>query len=106
MQWPLLRVAVRGASMAPGLRDGDWLVVRRQRAGRVRARPGARVVVALPDRPLAIKRLVRWPDDGRAWVEGDNPGASTDSRQLGPLPADAVRGVVLFRYRRSSRSSA
>jgi hypothetical protein len=44
-----------------------------------------------------VKRVLRVDPDGRVWVEGDNPFASTDSRTLGPLPADAVSGRVLLR---------
>lgn len=55
------------------------------------------MLVALPDRPLAVKRLVAIEPDGRIRVEGDNELASTDSRTLGALPPTAVRGVVLAR---------
>jgi hypothetical protein len=59
------------------------------------------VLVQLPDRPLSVKRLVGIEPDGRIRVEGDNPLGSTDSRQLGPLPATALRGVVLRRLGRT-----
>jgi nickel-type superoxide dismutase maturation protease len=94
--WPLRRVRVTGPSMTPALRPGDVLLVRRCRRGHVPP-PGSVVVVALPDRPLAVKRLTRVEADGRLWVEGDNPFGSTDSRQLGALPADAARGRVVGR---------
>ena len=100
MALPLGRVAVAGRSMLPTLRPGDFLLVwwwHRERH-RPRPRPGSLVVVALPDRPLGVKRLVRWNADGTAWVEGDNPVESTDSRTLGPLAASAVLGRVLCRY--------
>lgn len=95
MVWGLRRVLVQGPSMAPTLRHGDHLLVRRQRGGRA-PRPGSLVLVALPDGVLAVKRLVRL-DGGGIWVEGDNPFGSTDSRTLGTLPADAVQGRVLLR---------
>jgi nickel-type superoxide dismutase maturation protease len=86
---------VTGPSMAPALRHGDQILVR---FGAPKAtRVGTVVVVALPDRPLAVKRVVRVGDGGDVWVEGDNPLASTDSRALGALPADAVVGRVLLR---------
>jgi nickel-type superoxide dismutase maturation protease len=89
-------VVVRGPSMVPALRDGDRLLVW-LRSPR-RAPPlGRVVVVALPDRPLSVKRLRAVEPDGRIRVEGDNEFGSTDSRTLGPLPADSLRGVVLFR---------
>jgi hypothetical protein len=31
-------------------------------------------------------------------VRGDNPSASTDSRDFGPVPAASVRGRVVYRY--------
>jgi hypothetical protein len=80
--------------MAPALRHGDHLLVL---FGNPRPRPGSVVVVALPDAPLAVKRLVRLDEAGRVWVEGDNPFGSTDSRILGALPPEALRGRVLMR---------
>ena len=94
--WPLRRVRVVGPSMVPALRHGDVLLVRRTRVGSV-PKPGSVVVVALPERPLGVKRLTRVEPDGRVWVEGDNPFGSTDSRELGALPADCVRGRVVGR---------
>lgn len=87
---------VTGPSMAPALRHGDQLLVR---IGRTRATPpiGSVVVVALPGRPLSVKRVARRESDGRLWVEGDNPYASTDSREVGALPPEAVCGRVLLR---------
>jgi len=101
--FPVGRVLVRGASMAPALHDGDVLLVRWRRAGAVCS--GDVVVVQLPGRPLAVKRVVEVPTDGVAVevptdgvaVEGDNPYGSTDSRELGPLPVDAIRGRALCR---------
>lgn len=88
-------VLVHGPSMVPAMRSGDVLLVRwGVRADRLR--PGDVVVVNLPDRPLGVKRLVGY-DDGRPIVEGDNPWGSTDSRQLGPLAAGAVRAKVVCR---------
>lgn len=94
--WPLRRVRVTGPSMVPALRHGDVLVVRLTRPARLPP-VGTVVVVALPDRPLAVKRLVRVEPGGRIWVEGDNPFGSADSRSLGALPADSVLGRVLWR---------
>jgi nickel-type superoxide dismutase maturation protease len=91
-----LRIAlVRGPSMAPTLRDGDRVLVRigtsrRPSVGRI-------VLVKLPNRPLAVKRLVEIGVDGLARVEGDNPFGSTDSRALGPIPAEAISGTVVLR---------
>ena len=88
------RVLVQGPSMAPALRHGDQVLVLFTRRA---AKPGAVVVVSLPDGTLAVKRLSRVDADGRVWVEGDNPFGSTDSRTLGALPGEAVHGRVLVR---------
>lgn len=79
------RVAVRGPSMSPTVRDGDVLLVRFGGA----PSPGDVVLVRWSARPeqLSVKRAVR-PEGEGWWVLGDNPFGSTDSRVLGP--ADVV----------------
>jgi phage repressor protein C with HTH and peptisase S24 domain len=81
--------------MAPALRDGDQLLVVRSRRKRP-PREGDVVLVDLPGRPLAVKRVRRLDASG-VWVEGDNPDGSTDSRTLGALAAEAVVGRVIAR---------
>ena len=78
--------------MAPTLRDGDALLVRR--GGRFRE--GAVVVARFRSRPdlLVVKRAVR-AQDGGWWVHGDNELITDDSRTYGV--ADVV-GRVVLRY--------
>ena len=92
LQLPLFAVLVQGPSMAPTLRSGDALVVRR--GGRVT--PGAVVVARFRARPdlLVVKRAVR-EQDGGWWVRGDNEFVTDDSRAYGV--ADVI-GRVVFRY--------
>ena len=94
MRWqlPLFAVLVQGPSMAPTLRAGDALVVRR--GGRVRA--GDIVVARFRSRPglLVVKRAVE-ERDGGWWLIGDNELVEDDSRAHGV--AD-VLGRVIFRY--------
>ena len=85
MHWR--RVAVRGPSMSPALRDGDVVLVRFGAS----VAAGDVVLVRWAGRPgqLSVKRAVR-PDGARWWVEGDNPFGSTDSRTLGAAEVLAV----------------
>ena len=78
--------------MAPTLRDGDALLVRRG----ARARAGDLVVARFRSRPglLVVKRAVR-EQDGGWWIEGDNEFVADDSRAYGV--ADVI-GRVLVRY--------
>lgn len=43
-----------------------------------------------------VKRVVRLGPD-EAWVEGDNPSSSTDSRMFGSVPRSSIRRVVVAR---------
>jgi nickel-type superoxide dismutase maturation protease len=96
VDWPLRLVVVHGPSMVPTLRHGDQLLVWLS-APRRTPSIGTIVVVELPDRPLAVKRLTAVEVNGDVRVEGDNEFGSTDSRTLGALSADVLRGVVLAR---------
>ncbi len=89
------RVEVAGDSMLPTLHPGDRLLVLRRappRVGNVVAVVDARV----PARTM-VKRVAAVEHRG-VTVLGDNPAASTDSRQLGPLAPAAVRGRAFYRY--------
>jgi phage repressor protein C with HTH and peptisase S24 domain len=89
----LFAVLVVGPSMAPTLRHGDALLVRR--GGRP-VHPGDVVVAVFRSRPelLVVKRAVRAVDGGW-WVRGDNELIGDDSRAYGV--ADVV-GRVVWRY--------
>jgi nickel-type superoxide dismutase maturation protease len=92
LQLAVFAVLVHGPSMAPTLRSGDALLVRR--GGRIR--PGDVVVARFRSRPelLVVKRAVR-AQDGGWWVQGDNDFVADDSRAYGV--ADVI-GRVLCRY--------
>lgn len=92
--------------MSPALEPGDWALA--VAAGRLRL--GDVVVIEHPTRPgfEVVKRIVavagELTADGRLlrsdefWVEGDNPGASTDSRHFGPVTRDRIRAEVRLVY--------
>lgn len=97
------RCEVEGASMAPHFLPGDRLLFRRVLRP-ASLREGS--VVCLEDpRPdearLIVKRIVAI-EEGRADLRGDNPAASTDSRDFGMVPCSSIAWVLLRRYGRAS----
>ena len=108
------RVAVKGLSMAPTLLPGDHLLVRPARSLRRRDL----VVVKDPhaEGRWVVKRVAALPGErvvvdgqtieagGGIVVLGDNAERSTDSRQYGSVPLDAVHGRVWYRYAPAERS--
>jgi signal peptidase I len=116
----LIVTTVDGTSMAPELRTGDRVLVRRTR----HARRGQVALLRYPRLPsgaptgdqLLLKRVVavagdrvpqEWADpdvhalagasvpEGNVVVLGDNRPASWDSRHYGFVPRDRVIGVVV-----------
>jgi nickel-type superoxide dismutase maturation protease len=74
---------VTGPSMAPTVRGGDRLLVRRVRSARA-VRVGDVVLARFPTRPeLLVVKRVRRAMPGGHWVEGDNPLVTDDSRAFG-----------------------
>lgn len=95
LPWQLVQVS--GPSMAPALRTGDRLVVRRG----ARVRPGDVVLGSFADLPgvWVVKRAVRpVPDaaDGQWVVASDNAFAGGDSTVHGPAQVSG-RAVLLLR---------
>lgn len=95
------RYEVAGESMLPTLRPGDFLIVDRSAYVHAGPAPGHIAIAADPRVPEndLVKRItgVR-AADGSAWLEGDNPPYSTDSRTFGWVPRDSLRGRARFRY--------
>ena len=96
MRLPIGLYRVEGDSMHPVYAAGDLLL-----GWRLTRRPGAHkvVVVRHDGRPL-VKRLVAQDGNG-LWVVGDNPLRSTDSRQFGALPQEALEAVIIARIARA-----
>jgi nickel-type superoxide dismutase maturation protease len=91
----LVRLEVDGLSMVPALAPGDRVLVWTTSDVAV----GDVVAIRDPDEPglVLVKRVIAF-DSSSIRVEGDNPGASRDSRHFGPVPRSAVVGKVLRRY--------
>ena len=83
--------------MQPTLEPGDRVLVRHLKQ---KAAPSLESVVVTwhPQRSglRLIKRLSRVDSTG-LWLLGDNPAESTDSRQLGAVPANLLIGEVVGR---------
>jgi signal peptidase I len=115
-------IHVSGTSMEGTLAPGDFLVVSKLAVTRAALRGetftparGQIVVFHLPRNPALtlIKRVMALPGDtvsladgtphrvarDSVFVEGDNraPGASSDSRDWGDLPASEIVGVAVLR---------
>lgn len=105
MRWPVKVFKVTGDSMEPTYRDGTFLLG----SGGVQAKQGSVVVVSPPDSFHStkntlksrkhIKRVRNTGKEG-IWVEGDNPTASTDSRQYGYIQPENIEAVILMRLGR------
>jgi len=104
------RVLVAEGSMRPALEPGDWLFVDTT-TGRW-PRRGTIVVVRQPaSGMLVVKRVAARPGDGlqtaagirrlgptEAWLLGDSPEVSVDSRTYGPVTVDHLVGRAWLRY--------
>ncbi|MBO84078.1 MAG: peptidase S24 [Deltaproteobacteria bacterium] len=87
------RFHVRGRSMSPALPDGTTVL-----AAHRTPVEGSIVVAQLPESgQVIVKRVVRIEADGRLFLRGDGE-ITTDSRDYGALPADAVLGVVVSTF--------
>jgi nickel-type superoxide dismutase maturation protease len=97
--WPY-RVAVRGHSMEPTLRDGDWLLVDPDAYRLRKPRPGELIVAPDPRAPerVVVKRVAFVDADERLRVGGDHPAHASDIEAVGPLVASALIGRPWFRY--------
>ena len=97
-------VRVEGESMRPTLVPGQLLAtLPAWLPGALR--PGRIVVTQDPRHPdrTVVKRVERL-EAGSAWLVGDNPIASTDSRVFGSVPTAAIRRVVVVRLPARQRS--
>ena len=92
------RYIVSGASMLPSYREGDCLLVDTFAYRRRRARPGEVVVAKSPASVEVVKRVRFVDSEGRAWLQGDSPEESTDSRDFGPVAPGGIVGRVVVRY--------
>jgi nickel-type superoxide dismutase maturation protease len=91
------RQRVTGASMLPGLRAGDEVLLNPRAT---RPRVGDIVVARDPRQPARkiIKRVTAVDNNGWIELSGDNASASTDSRTFGLVSPDLIVGRVTSRF--------
>jgi nickel-type superoxide dismutase maturation protease len=85
--------------MAPRLPSGSLIVARAIDEG-TPLRIGDVVVARRPDRPELeiVKRIQAIDAAGAIFLVGDNPAASTDSRQFGTVTRQHILARVDWRY--------
>ncbi|PID73392.1 MAG: peptidase S24 [Desulfobacterales bacterium] len=88
---------VRGDSMIPTLKDGDYVVAARLPG----ARKGRLVVVDHPACGIIVKRVLRRSREG-ILLESDNV-LGTTTREMGLVAPGRILGTVLFAVRRPGR---
>ncbi len=98
------RVAVVGDSMRPALHPGDRLLA--LPVPRTQGRPGALVVTADPRGGRRLVKRVHARCGRWAELRGDNPAASTDSRELGAVALPPLVWRVRWRYAPPTRAGA
>lgn len=86
---------VEGLSMLPAFAHGKIIV------GWRFGRPQVGDVVIARHHKIELIKRVSDIQGGQVYLLGDNPPASTDSRQFGWLPATAIIAVVITRSKRA-----
>lgn len=89
-------MAVRGHSMEPALREGDWVLVLPPRGA---PKPGDVVLLRDPrERSRLLLKRVAEVDERGLSVLGDHAEHSADSRTFGRVPTSDVVGRAALRY--------
>lgn len=94
------RFRVSGASMLPLLSPNQEVLIDPAAYRHTCPQAGDVVVAYHPHQPNLpiIKRVLFVEADGRCYLQGDNPAASTDSRRFGLVAPTAVVGRVVCRF--------
>lgn len=96
---------IRGHSMYPDFRQGDFVLVARFPFPSGKIRVGDVVVLRQPGVGQLIKRVHRVLDAGRAYAVRGTQIDSTDSRSFGPVPSEGILGRVIWHIRQPRESS-
>ena len=90
---------VRGHSLYPEYRDGDYVLTARVPFPSGKIKSGNVIVFRQPVHGLLVKRVQEVLDDGSAYEVRGTQIDSTDSRNFGPVPISQVLGKVIWHIR-------
>lgn len=93
VSWPIRLFRIRGDSMSPNLRDGDYVITN---TWFYSPRIGDVVVVQHPTLGVVIKRVLRVIPHG-IFLQGDNTLASMSPERIGLVSLGDVLGKVIKR---------
>lgn len=92
---------VRGQSLFPDFRDGDYVLAAGFPFPSGKIRAGDVIIFRQPRYGLLIKRVHTILDAGRAFDVRGTQVESTDSRDFGPVKQDQITGKVIWHIRQS-----
>lgn len=94
------RFRVTGNSMLPLLKPGEEVLIDPNIYQKQRPEVGDIVIAQHPTQKnlQIIKRVVTVQENNTCLLLGDNPPASTDSRQFGEVPLSLLQGRVTCRF--------
>lgn len=90
---------VRGHSLFPDFRDGDYVLAAGVPFPSGKIRAGDVVIFRQPGYGMLIKRVHRVLEAGQAFDVRGTQVESTDSRNFGPIPRENVTGKVIWHIR-------
>lgn len=90
---------VRGHSLFPDFRDGDYILVAGTPFPSGKIRAGDVIVFRQPGYGLLVKRVQQVVEDGLSFIVRGTQVESTDSRNFGPVQSDQVDGKVIWHIR-------
>jgi signal peptidase I len=90
---------IRGHSLYPEYRDGDYVLTARVPFPSGKIKSGNVIVFRQPVHGLLVKRVQKVLDDGSAFEVRGTQIDSTDSRNFGPVLLSQVLGKVIWHIR-------
>lgn len=90
---------VRGSSLWPDFREGDYVLAAGIPFPARKIKPGDVIIFRQPGYGSLLKRVHRVLQDGKAYEVRGTQIPSTDSRDFGPVPRERVSGKVIWHIR-------